>query len=50
MVAGMVGDKWSLGFVAETERQVIKHLEGHLQVLPQQDQRSYKILAADGIR
>jgi ubiquinone biosynthesis monooxygenase Coq7 len=44
MVAGMVGDKWSLGFVAETERQVIKHLESHLQVLPQQDQRSYKIL------
>lgn len=44
MVAGMVGDKWSLGFVAETERQVIKHLEGHLQVLPAQDQRSYKIL------
>lgn len=44
MLAGMIGDKWSLGFVVETERQVIKHLEGHLQVLPQQDQRSYKIL------
>ena len=44
MVAGMVGDKWSLGFVVETERQVIKHLESHLQVLPQQDQRSHKIL------
>jgi len=44
MVAGMVGDKWSLGFVAETEKQVIKHLKGHLHVLPPQDQRSYKIL------
>ncbi len=44
MVAGVVGDKWSLGFVAETERQVIKHLKGHLQVLPEQDQRSYPIL------
>jgi ubiquinone biosynthesis monooxygenase Coq7 len=44
MVAGMIGDKWSLGFVAETERQVIKHLEGHLQTLPAQDQRSYTIL------
>lgn len=44
MVAGMIGDKWSLGFVAETERQVIKHLESHLHLLPVQDQRSYKIL------
>lgn len=44
MVAGMVGDAWSLGFVVETERQVIKHLEGHLQVLPEHDQRSHQIL------
>lgn len=44
MIAGMIGDKWSLGFVAETERQVIKHLENHLDSLPSQDQRSYKIL------
>jgi ubiquinone biosynthesis monooxygenase Coq7 len=44
MAAGMIGDKWSLGFVAETERQVIKHLAGHLQTLPAQDQRSYTIL------
>jgi ubiquinone biosynthesis monooxygenase Coq7 len=44
MVAGMVGDKWSLGFVVETERQVIKHLEGHLDLLPAEDLRSYKIL------
>lgn len=44
MAAGMIGDKWSLGFVAETERQVIRHLSGHMALLPQQDQRSYKIL------
>lgn len=44
MVAGMVGDKWSLGFVAETEQQVVKHLEGHLHQLPRADQRSYAIL------
>lgn len=44
MAAGMVGDKWSLGFVVETERQVIKHLESHLKVLPEHDERSYKIL------
>jgi ubiquinone biosynthesis monooxygenase Coq7 len=42
--AGLVGDKWSLGFVAETERQVVKHLEGHLQQLPEQDARSRAIL------
>lgn len=45
MAAGMIGDDWSLGFVAETERQVIKHLESHLHLLPTQDLRSYKILA-----
>lgn len=44
MVAGMIGDQWSLGFVAETERQVIAHLQSHLQKLPTQDQRSYTIL------
>jgi len=44
MVAGMVGDTWSLGFVAETERQVIKHLSQHLETLPAQDGRSYEVL------
>jgi ubiquinone biosynthesis monooxygenase Coq7 len=44
MAAGIVGDKWSLGFVAETEKQVLRHLKGHLHVLPKQDQRSYQIL------
>jgi 3-demethoxyubiquinol 3-hydroxylase len=44
MAAGMVGDRWSLGFVAETERQVIKHLSHHLETLPAQDERSYEVL------
>ena len=44
LTAGLVGDKWSLGFLAETENQVVKHLEKHLQQLPANDQRSYKIL------
>lgn len=44
MVAGMIGDDWSLGFVAETERQVVKHLQTHLTVLPTEDVRSTVIL------
>lgn len=44
LAAGLIGDEWNLGFVAETERQVIKHLAGHLERLPAEDQRSYKIL------
>lgn len=44
LLAGCIGDKWSLGFVVETERQVIKHLEGHLQTLPAEDLRSYAVL------
>jgi ubiquinone biosynthesis monooxygenase Coq7 len=44
MAAGMIGDKWSLGFVAETERQVIEHLNRHLHTLPVDDKRSYTIL------
>ena len=42
--AGVAGDKYSLGFVAETERQVSLHLTDHLNQLPQQDERSRKIL------
>lgn len=45
MMAGMIGDRWSLGFVAETEKQVIKHLEGHLHLLPKQDNISHAILS-----
>lgn len=43
-VAGLLGDKWSLGFVAETEHQVIDHLDSHLQKLPKKDIRSEAIL------
>jgi len=42
--AGLIGDKWSLGFVAETEKQVVRHLESHLQQLPEKDARSRAIL------
>jgi len=45
LTAGMIGDKWSLGFVVETERQVIKHLSSHIALLPAQDQRSQQVLA-----
>lgn len=40
LVAGMVGDKWSLGFLEETENQVVRHLESHLGKLPEQDEKS----------
>ena len=43
-IAGASGDRWSLGFLQETERQVEAHLEQHLQQLPPQDDRSRKIL------
>jgi ubiquinone biosynthesis monooxygenase Coq7 len=42
--SGIIGDKWSLGFLAETEHQVVKHLEGHLQKLPVDDNKSRLIL------
>ena len=43
-LAGAIGDKWSLGFVAETEKQVVKHLEEHETQLPEQDQKTRAIL------
>jgi len=43
--AGMLGDKWNLGFLAETERQVEAHLAGHLQRFPQHDEKSRAIVA-----
>ncbi len=43
--AGLIGDKWSLGFVAETERQVTAHLEHHLNRLPPSDQKTKAILS-----
>ena len=43
-VAGALGDRWNLGFLAETERQVEQHLKGHLSRLPSQDLRSRAIV------
>jgi len=43
-LVGLLGDKWNLGFLAETEHQVERHLEQHLQLLPQQDLKSRAIL------
>ena len=45
MAAGKLGDPWSLGFLAETERQVEAHLDHHLSELPIQDTRSRAIVA-----
>lgn len=42
--AGIAGDKWSLGFVAETEDQVCDHLQEHLEKLPTEDHKSKAIL------
>lgn len=53
MFAGKCGDAWSLGFLAETERQVEGHLEGHKARLPAQDRKSWEVLEqmkADEIR
>jgi 3-demethoxyubiquinol 3-hydroxylase len=43
-LAGLAGDRTSLGFVAETERQVVEHLEGHLHRLPPTDARTRAIV------
>jgi ubiquinone biosynthesis monooxygenase Coq7 len=42
--AGIAGDKWSLGFVAETEKQVCDHLRDHLNNLPEDDHKSRAVL------
>ena len=44
-VAGLAGDRWSLGFLVETERQVIEHLDSHLAALPEDDNQSRAVLA-----
>jgi ubiquinone biosynthesis monooxygenase Coq7 len=44
LLAGRAGDRWSLGFVVETERQVEEHLAGHLDRLPQADRASRAIV------
>lgn len=43
-LAGMAGDQYSLGFVAETEQQVSAHLKNHLQRLPEEDIKTRAIL------
>ena len=44
MLAGRFGERWNLGFLAETERQVEQHLKSHLGTLPAADQRSRAIV------
>lgn len=44
VAAGLLGDKWNLGFLAETERQVEGHLAGHLHRLPAHDEKSRAVL------
>lgn len=43
-MVGFAGDRWSLGFIEETERQVTQHLAGHLDRLPAADTKSRKII------
>lgn len=44
LAAGLLGDRWNLGFLAETERQVESHLTGHLSRLPVGDERSRAVV------
>jgi 3-demethoxyubiquinol 3-hydroxylase len=44
LVAGKAGDRWNLGFLAETERQVEAHLDDHLGRLPPADDKSRAVL------
>ena len=46
IASGVLGDKWSMGFLVETERQVEAHLSDHLGQLPEADGRSRRILEA----
>lgn len=43
-LAGAIGDKWSLGFVVETEHQVCRHLDSHMAQLSPEDQKTHAIL------
>ncbi|WP_434633868.1 2-polyprenyl-3-methyl-6-methoxy-1,4-benzoquinone monooxygenase [Chromobacterium sp. CV08] len=45
VAAGVFGDKWNLGFLQETERQVGAHLDSHLSALPEGDERSRAIVS-----
>jgi ubiquinone biosynthesis monooxygenase Coq7 len=42
--AGKLGDRWNLGFLKETERQVEAHLQGHLDRLPERDERTRVVI------
>lgn len=53
VMSGLLGDKWSMGFLVETERQVEAHLDDHLSRLPENDATSKQVLEtmrADEIR
>ncbi len=43
-LAGAIGDKWSLGFVVETEHQVCRHLDSHMEQLSPEDKKTHAIL------
>jgi ubiquinone biosynthesis monooxygenase Coq7 len=45
-VAGALGDRWNLAFLAETEQQVEEHLAGHLEALPEDDRRTRAVVEA----
>jgi ubiquinone biosynthesis monooxygenase Coq7 len=45
-LAGALGDRWNLAFLAETERQVEEHLAGHLATLPEGDHRTRAVVEA----
>ena len=44
VAAGLAGDRWNLGFLAETEHQVGAHLRSHLERLPEADSKSRAIV------
>lgn len=44
ITAGIAGDRWNLGFLEETEKQVVRHLDSHLERLPSHDARSRAIV------
>ena len=45
VLSGLAGDRWSMGFLAETEDQVERHLFGHLDMLPPGDACSREIVS-----
>ncbi|MDQ6976369.1 MAG: 2-polyprenyl-3-methyl-6-methoxy-1,4-benzoquinone monooxygenase [Mariprofundaceae bacterium] len=44
MIAGIAGDQWNLGFLSETEKQVVRHLDAHLERLPQHDAQTRAVV------